>query len=72
MYRPTHDPAIISHMIGEHHAHADADRLAALARGRRSQRPSLLTRVSGRIAALAATPLHHRPVRHTAVRSARP
>jgi hypothetical protein len=71
MYRPTHDPALISHMIGEHRAHADADRLAALARSRRSRGPSLLTRVSRHLASMAASPAH-RGVPHTPARAARP
>ena len=72
MQRPTHDPAMISLMIGERHAHADADRLAALARGRKTSRPSRLAQVSGRLATLIASSVRHQPMTHTTPRTIRP
>lgn len=71
MYHPTHDPALIRHMIDEGHAHADAHRLTALARGRRTQRPSFLQRVGGRFAAVQAA-LAHRPAPRPTPRTIRP
>ena len=71
MYHPTHDPAIIRHMIDTGYAHADSDRLAALARSRRTPRPSILQRVGGRVASFEAT-LLHRPVSRTTARTIRP
>jgi hypothetical protein len=72
MYHPTHDPAMIRHMIDDGYAHADSDRLAALARGRRAPRPSRLAQVSGRIRSMVAMSLHHHPAPRTSARTIRP
>ena len=71
MYHPTHDPAIIRHMVDDRYAHAQSDRLAALARSRRTPRPSFLRRVGGRVASFEAL-LLHRPVTRTTARTIRP
>jgi hypothetical protein len=71
MYHPTHDPAIIRHMIDEGYAHADSDRLAALARSRRTHRPSFLERLGGRVASFQSA-LSHRPVTRPTARTSRP
>lgn len=61
MYRPTHDAETISRIITERYTAADADRLAALARARRTRRPSLAARIGGRFAQMTAS------VRHPAI-----
>jgi hypothetical protein len=71
MYHPTHDPAIIRHMIDDGYDRADSDRLAALARSRRTRRPSLLQRVGGHVAAIQSA-LLHRPAPRTTARTIRP
>ena len=71
MYHPTHDPAIIRHMIDSGYANADSDRLAALARRRRTPRPSFLQRLGGHVASFEAA-LLHRPVTRTTARTIRP
>jgi hypothetical protein len=71
MYRPTHEPIIMDRMISERYAAADGQRLAKLARAGRSPRPSVLARVSGRVASVVA-PLRHVSPRHTATHAHRP
>ena len=71
MMAPTTMAAMIRHMIDTGYAHADSDRLAALARSRRNPRPSFLQRVGGRVASFEAT-LLHRPVTRTTARTIRP
>lgn len=61
MHQVTHDPQLVSRMVGERYAQADANRLAKLARGRRSPRPSLAGRINGQFAHLASI-IRHRPV----------
>jgi hypothetical protein len=71
MYHPTHEPAIIRHMLDDRYALADSDRLAGLARIRRTPRPSLLQRLSGRIASIGSVVVH-RPATRTTARTIRP
>jgi hypothetical protein len=61
MYRPTHDAQLLSQMLlDDRRAHADADRLAALARGRRTHRPTLAARIGGQLGAISAA-IRHQP-----------
>ena len=71
MQHPTHDPAIIRHMIHDGYAQADSHRLAALAHSQRTPRPSLRQRVGGHLASVEAA-LLHRPASRTTARTIRP
>ena len=72
MYGPSHDPAVIRHMIDERLAQREDDRRAALARSARPQRPSLLARMGGRLASAVETSLLHRPASRPTARTVRP
>jgi hypothetical protein len=72
MYRPTHDAEVINRIMVERYAHANEDKLAALARSRRPRTPSTLARIAGRLSAAVTLSLHHRPMPRTTARSVRP
>lgn len=70
MHQVSHDPQLVTRMVGERYAQADANRLAKLARGSRSPRPSLVGRISGRLAHVGAI-IRHRPATHDAAPATR-
>ncbi len=71
MYRATHESGIVSQVVRERHAQADANRLATLARGSRTRRPSLVGRIGGHLAHLSAH-IRHQPTTHDAATATRP
>jgi hypothetical protein len=70
MYQVTHESGIANQMVAERRAQADANRLAALSRGSRARRPSLVGRIGGHLAHMGAI-IRHRPVTHDAARATR-
>lgn len=59
MYRAMHESGIANQMVAHRHAQADMNRLAALARGGRGRRRSLVGRIGGRLATMTALVRHH-------------
>jgi hypothetical protein len=70
MYRATHESGIVSQMIRERQAQADANRLATLARRSRTRRPSLTALFGGHLSHMAAH-IRHRPTTHGAAPATR-
>lgn len=60
MYRATHESGIVSQMVRERQAQADANRLVTLARGSRTGRPSLVRLIGGHLAHMSAHIRHPR------------
>lgn len=70
MYRATHGSGIVSQIVRERHAQADADRLAKLATSSRTRRPSLVGRIGGQLAHMSAH-IRHQPTTHDAAPATR-